>query len=142
MPLSKKTPVYDIMTKKLVVASLDTQLSKAQELFLHYGVEHLPIVHEDTLVGIVSEFDLMKLYANQLEEKKTINREELEKEFDMEHIMTKNPITITPDTPIGKASQLLVENKFEALPVIDEGKLVGLITVKDLVDYLAQLYGK
>ena len=140
MPLSKKTPVYDIMTKNLVVADLDTQLSKAQELFIDYGVEHLPIVHDGTLVGIVSEFDLMKLYAEQLKEKITINRDELEQEFDMEHIMTSNPVTVSPDTPIGQASQTLVDNKFEALPVIDNGELVGLVTVKDLVDYLAQLY--
>lgn len=140
MPLSKKTPVYDIMTKNLVVADLDTKLSKAQELFLHYGVEHLPVVHEGTLVGIVSEFDLLKLYAQQLKEKTTVNRDELEKEYDMEHIMTRNPVTIAPETTIGEASQTIVENKFEALPVIDNGDLVGLVTAKDLVDYLAQLY--
>jgi predicted transcriptional regulator len=140
MPISKKTPVYDIMTKNLVVADLNTKLSKAQELFLDYGVEHLPIVHEGTLVGIVSEFDVMKLYAMQLKEHGAINREELEEKFDMEHVMTSNPVTISPDTTIGQASQTLVENKFEALPVIDNGELVGLVTVKDLVDYLAQLY--
>jgi len=140
MPLSKKIPVFDIMTKNLVVADLDTRLSRAQELFLNFGVEHLPIVHNDTLVGIVSEFDIMKMYATQLDEKGSISKKEIEEQFRMEDIMTKNPVTITPDTPIGKAAQLLVDNKFEALPVVEEGALIGLVTAKDMVDYLAQLY--
>ena len=140
MAISKETPVFEIMTRNLVVAGLKTKLNKAQELFMEYNVSHLPIMNEDVLVGIVSEYDIMKTYVRLLEKHGTITKEQMEQEFDMEKVMTSNPVTISSRETIANASKILAESTFKALPVVDNGDLVGLVTSRDMVTYLSEIY--
>jgi CBS domain-containing protein len=56
--------------------------------------------------------------------------------FTIEQVMAKNLVSVSSDTPIKEVAQLLAKKEFHALPVVDEGKLVGIITTTDLINYM------
>ena len=127
------------MTDHVVVASLKTQFSQIQELFLKYKVHHLPVTYDNKLIGIISTYDIDKFVKEQLAAGKVDNND-LEANFDVEKVMTHNPVSVTPNTTLKEAVELMVTKRFHALPVLDNGNVVGLITNNDLVRYLHYLY--
>ncbi|WP_396170531.1 CBS domain-containing protein, partial [Flavobacterium sp.] len=60
--------------------------------------------------------------------------------FSVEQVMTKNLTTIFPETTIKEAAEILSKNEFHALPVIENGSLVGIVTTTDLIKYLIDQY--
>lgn len=138
--LSKENPVYYVMTKELVVASLSSRFSQVQELFMEHKIRHLPVMDGDKLVGIISNHDIMKAYAKTLAGAGTISRDQLDDVFKIYDWMTKNPITMASYEPIAKAAKILTDNTFAAIPIVDDEELVGVVTNKDLVSYLSQIY--
>ena len=90
------------------------------------GIRQLPVVEQEQLVGIITERDVRTLLRTDL--------------FDIgsaEMVMTENPITVTPMTPIYRAAEMLHAYKFGALPVVDDARLVGIITTSDILDAFA-----
>lgn len=129
------------MTQHVVVANLKTKLSRIQELFLKFNAHHLPVTYDDKLIGIISSYDIDRFITEQLQSGKK-DAADLEAAFDVEKVMTHNPKTVTPDTLLAEACGILVKNKFHALPVVEDGVIVGIITNNDLVRYLNHLYQK
>lgn len=138
--LNKKNPIYYVMTKKVVVANVDSLFSDVQKLFLEYDASHLPVMEGDVLVGIISNHDIMRAYAATLEEVGTVSIEHLDDVFKVQDWMTPNPVVMRSSEPIAKAAEILAERRFEALPIVDDGDIVGIVTNKDLVSFLSQVY--
>ena len=117
--------VNELMTTTPIAILPDLPLREAAELMAAENCRHLPVVDEEGgLIGIITDRDVRQarhtaVFATAL----------------TESCMTGNPITITPDTPAHKAAELLALHKISALPVVDQGQLVGIITV---TDFLAQ----
>ena len=99
----------------------------------------MPVTLGDVLVGILSINDLLGFISKNLLDGKPVDTASLDAQFDVQQIMTKHPITISPDDTLEKAFSILAEGKFQALPVIKNGVLVGIITNKDLVRLYTQL---
>ncbi len=138
MPLTK--PVSAIMTITPVVANVSTEFSKVIRLFTEFPVHHLPIVDEfGRLIGIVSSNDLPKVFLNlcNRSEKIAMDFTEIDKAITVKDIMTSNPITITSSETIGNAAKIFADKKFLALPVVDNGVLIGILSVKDVLAYIA-----
>lgn len=138
MPLNK--PVPAIMSSSPVVGNLSSTFSQILRLFTEFPVHHLPIVDKDNkLIGIVSSNDLPKVFLQlcSREDKVTMDLASLDKAILIKEIMTPNPITISSSTTMGEASKIFKEKKFLALPVVDNGTLLGILSVKDLMGYLA-----
>ena len=138
MPLTK--PVSAIMTITPVVANVSTEFSKVIRLFTEFPVHHLPIVDEDNrLIGIVSSNDLPKVFLDLCNrtEKVTMDFAAIDKAISLSDIMTSNPITITSSETIGNAAKIFAAKKFLALPVVDNGVLIGILSVKDVLAYIA-----
>lgn len=129
--MRKETPVHSLMTKNIVVANLNHKLSQVQELFLNHNVHHLPVVYDDKLIGIISSTDLFRHYAE---------KGQLDDSVSIEEVMTRRPVHLAPNDPIKKAAQIFTENSFHALPVVEEGEVVGMVTNNDLVRYLHAVY--
>ena len=131
-------PVSTVMTKSVVVANKFNNFSEVLELFSKHDMHHLPIVDADGKVtGIVSSNDLMKVFTDPKYRNISLNSDEADKLINIPDIMTTEVITVSPTDTIRHAAKLLTDNRIMAMPVLDNGQLVGIVTVRDLVQLVA-----
>ncbi len=111
--------VSDIMTKEVICAEVPGTTREALDLIIKYNISGLPIVKRGTkeLVGIVTKSD----FAKKPEENQ------------LALLMTKNVVTINPDADIKDAAKIFIEKGFRRLPVVENGNIVGIISVSDVV---------
>ncbi|WP_319781245.1 CBS domain-containing protein [Maridesulfovibrio sp.] len=144
----------DIMTSGALTLEPESDVATAAKLLLEKHLNGLPVVDRNgKLVGVLCQSDLVA-------QQKTISmpslftildgfisfssNDELEREVNkiaatmVQHAMTPDPITIEPDTTIEKIADLMVEKKFYTLPVIEDGKLVGVVGKEDVLKVLAK----
>jgi CBS domain-containing protein len=105
------------------VAPSDTVLH-AIELMAARQVGALLVMSQGALVGIISERD----YA-----RKIILKKRLSHDTPVEDIMTAEPITVTPDDTLHHCMEIMTERRFRHLPVVDAGRVVGMLSIGDLV---------
>jgi len=131
-----------IMRKDLVTVPPDTSLVQARDLISEKLIDHLLVVDKDEkLVGIVSDRDLKQAWASPAT---TLSAHELNyllKQLNMDTIMVKKIITVTPGTTIERAGRIMQENRISALPVMENEKLVGIITTTDVMGVLLDAIG-
>jgi acetoin utilization protein AcuB len=118
------------MARKLITISPDTSILKAIQIMRRHSIRHLPVVEGKVFVGLVTEGDLRQASLLSIVDRVTI-----------EDVMIKRPITIHPDAPIEDAAKLVFRHKIGGLPVVRERKLVGILTVVDLLTYFIRLHG-
>ncbi|MBA7665968.1 A-adding tRNA nucleotidyltransferase [subsurface metagenome] len=123
----------DIMTENVVSVKKDTPIYKALELLVKYNITGIPVVREDMiLVGVLSEKDVLRLfYAHEDEEEGTVN-----------DFMTQPAVHFDKDESLLDICDCLTNNYFRRVPVTSEGKLVGIISRKDVINYILQLRRK
>jgi CBS domain-containing protein len=114
-----------------IVAS-NTTLPEACRLMKKHGIRHLPVVDGGELVGIVSSGDVRRASASDVTPLCSFELDYLLAKMRVSMIMTRDPITVRPTTPISRACQLMKEHKIDCLPVVEFGKLVGIITERDI----------
>ena len=135
----KDLSVKEIMTSELVTLGPDDSLTNVVEVFKKKNFHHLPIVSEQgKLEGIISLTDLerMKVGATFFRNpKKESYMKALFQTIRACEVMTKDVIELQPTDSIEKAYQIFSNNKFRALPVVGKGKLVGILTPLDILDY-------
>ena len=131
-----------IMRKDLVTVPPDTSLVQARDLISEKLIDHLLVVDKDEkLVGIVSDRDLKQAWASPAT---TLSAHELNyllKQLNVDTIMVKKIITVTPGTTIERAGRIMQENRISALPVMENEKLVGIITTTDVMGVLLDAIG-
>jgi CBS domain-containing protein len=131
--MSTKIKTQDIMTQKVIVANIHNKPSQLLAFFTEYKVQHLPVTENDTLIGIVSINDMLRFIKNHLQNDASFNSNQLDEKFELGDIMTKNPVTVTPETSLEDLLKILGDGQFQALPVVEDGKIKGIVTNKDLV---------
>ncbi|MEO8224288.1 MAG: CBS domain-containing protein [Gammaproteobacteria bacterium] len=134
-------PVSKIMSSEVKTIHVGQKLSEARHLLAHSTFDHAPVVSGDTLVGMLSSSDIMRLtYDADGSDSRSIDAV-LDNEFTVEGTMTRDLETIRPGATIREAAQLLVKRSFHSLPVVEDGdKLVGIVTSTDLIRYLLEQY--
>ena len=130
--------VGDLMSNALEVVSPDTSLHHVLLKMNRAGYRHLPVVADDKLVGIITDRDL-RLAVNSpvVEEGADLKREAVLDEVRVDECMTPDPQCVSSNTPAHEVADLLSLNKFGAMPVVDEGKLVGMISYIDFLKHYA-----
>ncbi len=118
------------MAKKLVTTRKDATVSDAINLMKKHSIRHLPVVEDGELLGWVTERDIREAYIASLIEQVSIG-----------DIMIKDPITIAPEANLEEAAELLYRHGIGGLPVVDKGKLVGVITVADIMAAFIEVMG-
>jgi CBS domain-containing protein len=121
------TVVRDIMTKTMVMIDHDKTALEAAKIMTEKGISSLFVVKDNHPIGIVTERDFIK---------KICAKELAVAEVKISDIMSKILTTADPDTPIEVAIQRMVNHKIRRLPIMESGKLVGIITVTDLAKHL------
>ncbi len=121
------TVVRDIMTRNIVVIDHDKNAVEAARIMTEKGISSLFVVKDNNPVGIVTERDFIKKVCA-----KGLPVDQVK----MGDIMSKILTTAEPETPIEVAIQRMVNHKVRRLPVMEKGRLVGIITVTDLAKHL------
>jgi CBS domain-containing protein len=119
----------DIMTKEVVNVKKTIPIYEAVEILTKHNVSGIPVVEDDmTLVGVLSEKDVVVLfYADEDGTGKTV-----------EDYMNQPPVYFDENENLVEVCDLLAKNIFRRVPVTSEGKLVGIISVKDILTYTLQ----
>ena len=141
--------VKDIMTKEVITVSPEAEIVYATKLLLEKGINGVPVTNETgKLVGILCQSDLIaqqkKLpvpsFFSFLDGLITLtSMKHFEKEVQkiaaitVAQAMTPNPVTVRPDTDIEAVAALMVDNNFHTIPVVDKGKLVGIVGKEDIL---------
>ena len=126
--------VTSIMSRSLKVVAPEDKLQVAKDLFGTYQIHHLPVVKNGKLVGILSKTDYLYFMhpASRKEQNKEANELQLQN-YTVEDAMSKRVVFVYASNNIKTALEILSENLFHALPVMENGKLVGLVTTHDIV---------
>jgi acetoin utilization protein AcuB len=134
--------VHNRMTRNPVTITPDTPISEAQRTMRKEKVHRLPVLDKKKeLVGIVTEKDL--LYASP-SPATTLDIHEMTyllSRLTVSKVMTKKVISVTSDTVLEEAARVMVDNDIGGLPIVDSGKLVGIITESDIFKVFMELFG-
>jgi len=130
--------VSDYMTPDPLTLSPEDNLMQALETMRMRKVRRLPVTIGESLVGIVTEGDLKRAEPSMLSQTEDDFNRVMEG-TPVSRIMIRDPMTVSPDTPLLEAASTLHETKYGAMPVVQEGRLVGILTVGDLVHALVDL---
>jgi len=117
----------DIMIKKVIMITPDKTAQDAAKLMTEYGAGSVIVVNGDNIAGIVTERDLAR---------KVCTKDVASSTIPLADVMSSPVITAEPDMPIETAVQRMFNNKIRRLPILENGKLVGIVTVSDLVKHL------
>jgi acetoin utilization protein AcuB len=133
--------IQDIMQPAVVTASLATTLPKLLDRMRSRGIHHLPVLDGDRLVGILSDRDLKSSMASLSVSRSAPECERLVAELTAADLMTRTVVTVGPLAPAEDAALLLVQHHIHALPVVQDGRIVGIVTEADLLKVLAAALG-
>jgi acetoin utilization protein AcuB len=125
--------VKDWMSKDPITINDDTSMMKAIHLMKQNRFRRLPVLHEGRLVGIVSDRDLKEASPSKATTLDVHELYYLLAELHVKDIMTRDPVTVSPESTVEHAAQLMLENTISGLPVVDDqGKVVGILTQSDV----------
>ncbi len=136
----RRRRVSEIMRREVVTATPEETLDLTQDLMRLGRVRHLPVVEGERLVGIVSSRDLLETSLSKVLDFDAASRRGFLRSVEIAEVMTRDPISIGPDTTLEEAARTIVGRKIGCLPVVgDDGHLLGLVTETDLIEaaYLA-----
>jgi len=119
----------------------DATIAEALELMRDKSVKRIPVVRNGQLAGIVTHGQLLEVSPSPATSLSVFEINYLLSKTKIETIMTKKVITVAPDTLLEEASLLMREHKIGGLPVVDDGKLVGIITETDIFDAFIEIMG-
>ncbi len=153
--------IRDVMTRDVITCKPDDPLSLLAKLFKEKHISGMPVVEEDKVVGVVSETDLLKFIKTpefsgelwlpspleiiEIPIRNIVRLEAAKKALDemklriVGDIMKKTIYSISPDDSLEEASRRMVKYKVNRLPVIENGKLVGIVARSDIIKGLSTI---
>jgi acetoin utilization protein AcuB len=134
--------VKDRMTQNPVTVPEDATFENALHLMKERQIRRLPIVAKDGhLVGIVVEKDLFSASPSTATSLSVFEVHYLLSKLKMKNLMTKRVIAVGDDCPVEEAARIMVDNKIGCLPILKDGKLVGIITETDIFKTFVEILG-
>lgn len=134
----RQLTVKQVMTADPVTLGPEDTLMRAVEVMRQKGIRRMPIVVADTLVGLLAEGDLKRAQPSALSD----SQDEFNRVMEgtpVSRIMIQSPVTVPEDALLTEAAQTLHNTKFGALPVLRDGRLVGILTDTDILRCLVDL---
>jgi len=133
--------IRDIMTKNPITIDSETLVIDAQKIMKEKNIRRLPIVDKGKLVGIVTKHDLLEASPSPATSLTIHELNYLLARMKVKEVMKKNPMTLDPDTPFEEALRIGQDKKIGSFPVMEQGKLVGIVTESDSVRFLTRALG-
>lgn len=136
--MSKPLLVRDLMSPDPTTLDPNEPLSIADTIMRLGRIRHLPVVDEEgTLVGVVSQRDLFRGALTKALGFGQHGQEKVLESLRVKEVAATQVITVGPDTPLQEAAELMQEHKIGCLPVMENERLVGILTEGDFVAYVA-----
>jgi len=133
--------ITNIMKSNVITVKKDTPIYEAMEKLAENNITGLPVVDDDmALVGIVTEKDMLRLVVD-------LDMLRLESELDenatcVAKYMTEEVVSFRPEDSLLEICDSLLENRFRRVPIVSDGKLVGILSRKDIIAYMLKLRRK
>ncbi|AUP78466.1 CBS domain-containing protein [Flavivirga eckloniae] len=138
--MKRRTPVSEIMSTDIIALRRSDTLERAEKLFKKHKIRHIPVVSNESILGMLSYTDLLRIsFADATDDEYGVDTV-VYNMFSLEQVMTKNLISVSSDTTIKEVAEILSKNEFHALPVVDDSLLVGIVTTTDLINYLLKQF--
>ncbi|WKW11845.1 CBS domain-containing protein [Pseudogemmatithrix spongiicola] len=133
--------VKDLMTRELLTLAPNTSIREAAEILATEHVSGAPVVHAGKPLGMVSARDLLEFIAALPADPEAVSggmEHGILDDHTVEEAMTRGPLTtVSPETPASRAAELMQAERIHRLPVVEDGRLVGIITTTDIVKAVA-----
>lgn len=131
-------PIKSIMSDKLITVTPKDKLIEVKAIFDNHNIHHIPVVRFKEMVGLISKTDFIYFLRgfNRNDEDRFVNEARL-RAYTAEDIMTKGLAKLSPTDRINVALDIFLENRFHAIPVIENEELVGIVTTYDIIKALA-----
>lgn len=134
--------IADKMSVNAIVAYPEMTIKEASSLMKKSNIHRMPVLDEDKhLVGVISEKDIMLAAPSPASTLSPYEINYLLDKLTVGKIMSRNPVTITKDTPIEEATSIMIEKNISCLPVMENNMLIGIVTKTDLFKILLELFG-
>jgi len=131
--------VRDVFTQGAITVSPRASISEARRLMEEHKIRRLPVVDGQRVVGIITQMDLLRATPSVATSLSIWEVNYLLDKVRVEEIMTRDVVTVTPDTDLSAAANLMKDRKIGGLPVVEDGRLVGVITESDIFKALVRL---
>ncbi|MGB5418463.1 CBS domain-containing protein [Algibacter sp.] len=133
----KKAPISMIMTEDVITLKKTDKLETAEHLFKRHKIRHIPVVDGKKIIGMLSYSDLLRLsFADMTDSDDSSADELVYNMFSIEQVMKNSVVSVSSSNSIKEVAEILSTKEFHALPVVDNNKLVGIVTTTDLIKYL------
>lgn len=133
--------IQDIMSTNVVTVDEKTLVDDAKKIMDAHKIRRLPVMKKDKLVGLVTRHMLLEAAPSPATSLNIWEIHYLLSKMTVKEIMVQNPFTISPDMPVEAALQLGQEKGYGAFPVVEDGRLVGMVTESDIVRMMTRVLG-
>ncbi len=133
--------VRDVMTTKVVTVSPRARVKAAIQLLDQHQITAMPVVDDEgRLVGVVSEADVLRdaLMPDRRTHEIPVKVEGRTKTLTVDDVMTHLPMSVTADADLSVAASVLVDTAIKSLPVVEDGRVVGMVSRRDVIAVLAK----
>ncbi|MFN8625009.1 MAG: CBS domain-containing protein [Candidatus Binatia bacterium] len=123
--------VEDYMTRAVMTVSPDMAVRELEQLFTQHDFNGFPVVADGALIGLVTKFDVLKVFV--------FTPHTVVPQYDQlarrtaTEVMTRDVITFAPETPLTRVLQTLIDARVKSFPVVEHGRLIGIIAREDIV---------
>ena len=125
------------MTKDVVTLSHTDSLDHAEHLFKSRKIRHIPVVKEGRIIGILSYTDLLRIsFADAFSDDTHDVDTAVYALFTLEQVMVHDPVCVQTTQTVKEVAEILAKKEFHALPVVENDRVVGIVTTTDLIKYL------
>jgi len=129
------------MTRKVFTVSPDDSISDAVSLMKEKGIKHIPVLKDEKLKGIISDRDIKEFTPSKATTLDIFELHYLLAKTKVKEIMRTKVTTTTPDTPVEEAAMVMHDQNVGCLPVLENGRLVGIISDRDIYRVLVDITG-
>jgi acetoin utilization protein AcuB len=133
--------VRDMMSTNVITVTEDTLVNTAKKIMEAHGIRRLPVMKKNKLVGLVTKHMLLEAAPSPATSLNIWELNYLLAKMTVKEVMVKNPFAISPDMPVEEALQLGQDKGFGAFPVVEDGRLVGVVTESDIVRMMTRVLG-
>jgi acetoin utilization protein AcuB len=134
--------VKDWMSKPAITIDVNASMNDAIKLFKKNNIKMLPVMEKDKLVGIITDRDIKRASASDATTLEIHELLYLISKIMIKEIMTKNPVTVSPDYTVEETAEVLLKHNISGVPVVDHyGTIVGVMTQNDIFKTIISLTG-
>ena len=127
------------MSKDIKSVSPSERLVHARRVSIDSKVGRLPVIDDETLVGMITSKDLMRAFIDFRKKVPEKYQKSQIKEVLVEDIMSTNPRVVAKDTPISEVANIMIETGYNGLPVVEDDIVIGIVTQTDILRLIAKL---